>query len=196
MQAVVFRRRRGIVPGGEREWRAEQDALTTRGVSGRERRLAWRDVANVRLYADPARGRAWRYVFEIRPKHGPRVLIDNAHFLARGVYEDRSAAYTPFVKAALAQLARANPRVRVLLAETQKRYFFLMLTGLLSFCAVAVALLAPTPLDSWAYAGLLKLAIILVMLPAFAFGVLRALPRGVPLDQVPDRAFPPAADAN
>lgn len=191
MQPVIYRRRRGVIPSGEREWRAEPDALVTRGASGRERRLAWRDVTSVRLYADPARGRPWRYVFEIQPKQGQRVRIDNAHLVERGVYEERSATYTPFVRAALKQIGEHNPRVRALLAETQKRYFFLLLAGLLSFCALAVALIAPTPLDNWEYGGLVKLAVIAVMLPAFLFGILRALPRGVPLDEVPDRAFPP-----
>lgn len=193
MQPVIYSRRRGAIPSGEREWRVEADALVTRGASGRERKLAWREVQSVRLYADPVRGRPWRYVFEIQPKHGPRVSIDNSHFIERGAFEDRSAAYTPFVRAALARIAVENPRVRVLLAETQKRYFFLMITALLTFCALALALtLLPTPLDSWAYGGLVKLAAILILLPAFAFGILRALPRGVPLDQAPDRAFPPA----
>lgn len=192
MEPVIYRRRRGVIPSGEREWRAEEDALVTRGASGRERRLAWRDVASVRLYADPAPGRPWRYVFEIQPKQGQRVSIDNAHLIERGSYEDRSAGYTPFVRAALQQINEMNPRVRALLAETQKRYFFLLLAGLISFCALALALLAPTPLDDWAYGGLVKLVVIAVMLPAFMFGILRALPRGVPLNEVPDRAFPPA----
>jgi hypothetical protein len=191
MQPVIYRRRRGVIPSGEREWRAEADALVTCGSSGRERKLAWRDVQSVRLYADPARGRPWRYVFEIQPKQGQRVTIDNAHLVERGLYEERSATYTPFVRAALAQIAEKNPRVRALLAETQKRYFFLLFAGLISFCALAVALVAPTPLDGWAYGGLLKLAVIAIMLPAFVFGILRALPRGVPLNEVPDRAFPP-----
>jgi hypothetical protein len=191
MQAVIYLRRRGVIPSGEREWRVEQDALVTRSASGRERRLAWRDVTSVRLYADPARRRPWRYVFEIQPKQGKRVVIDNAHLVERGVYEERSSSYTPFVRAALARIAAHNPRVRALLAETQKRYFFLLFAGLLSFCALAVTLAASTPLDDWAFGGLVKLAIIAVMLPAFALGILRALPRGVPLDEVPDRAFPP-----
>ncbi|MDX2274108.1 MAG: hypothetical protein NW206_01555 [Hyphomonadaceae bacterium] len=193
MEPVIYCRRRGLIPGGEREWRVETDALVTRGASGRERRLAWRDVASVRLYADPARGRPWRYVFEIQPKQGPRITIDNAHFVERSVYENRSAAYTLFVRAALAQIAQENPRVRALLAETQKRYFFLLLAGLLSFCTLALALIAPTPLDNLAFGGLIKLMLILVMLPAFAFGIIRALPRGIPLDEVPERAFPPNA---
>jgi hypothetical protein len=191
VEPVIYRRRRGVIPRGEREWRAEADALATRGASGRERRLPWRDVASVRLYADPARGRPWRYVFEIQPKQGQRVIIDNAHLVERGVYEERSSTYTPFVRAALARIAELNPRVRALQAETQKRYFFLLLAGLVSFCALAIALVAPTPLDDWAYGGLLKLAVIAIMLPAFVFGILRALPRGVPLNEVPDRAFPP-----
>jgi hypothetical protein len=192
MQAVAYHRRRSAV-AREREWRVEAGALVTSGASGRERRLAWRDVACVWLYAEPARGRPWRYVFEIRPKQGRRILIDNAHYLEAGAFEDRSLAYTLFVRAALAALAAANPKARALLGETQKRYFFLLIFSLVGFCALALALtLAPTPIDGLAYADLLKLGLVLLMAPVLWL-ILRAMPRGVKLEDVPARAFPPGS---
>jgi hypothetical protein len=51
----------------------------------------------------------------------------------------------------------------------------------------------PTPLDALPLAGVIKLAIILLMLPIFWAWVLKAMPRGVPLNAIPARALPPLA---
>jgi len=196
MQAIAYRRRRGATSRGEREWRAEDEALVSRGPTGRIRRYPWKDFVSVRLYCEPAQGRPWRYVFELQPRHSGRIEIDNAHFLSRGRYEDRSAAYTPFVQDALRRIAAANPKARALMGETPKRYFFLLLTALLGIGALAFALIAvPTPLDGLAYAAPIKLGIVLATLPLFWGWVLRSMPRGVPLDQVPERVLPPVVPA-
>lgn len=181
---------------GEREWRVEEHALVTRSASGNERRTQWRDVIGVRLYHEPARYRMWRYAFELHTRQGERIIIDNAHSTGARAFEDRSAAYTPFVRAALQRIAIDNPKARALLGETPKRYFFLLLTGLIAFGALAYALVGVrTPLDSLPSASLIKLAIVLLMLPIFWRAVLKALPRGVPLDAIPDRALPPGPSA-
>lgn len=128
-------------------------------------------------------------------RQGERILLDNAHYLGAGAYEQRSAAYTVFVRAALAQLQRTSPRVRALIRETQKRYFLLMLGALVVLGGSAFALIAmPTPFDASAFAAPIKLALILAMLPLFWSLALRAMPRGVTLDAVPDRALPPPAE--
>ncbi|MBX3509651.1 MAG: hypothetical protein KF700_00510 [Hyphomonadaceae bacterium] len=189
---AIYRRRQNRLSRGEREWRAEPDALVNVGVSGHVRRLPWRDVVSVRLRAAPAPQRPWRYVFELRSRKGERVVLDNAHYAGEGAYEDRSASYTPFVRAALAALAAANPRVRALIGETQKRYFFLMLVALVVLGAGAYALIAaPTPFDASPIAAPVKFALVLAMLPLFWSLVLRAMPRGVALKEVPARALPP-----
>jgi hypothetical protein len=151
-------------------------------------------VVSVRLYFDPAPHRPWRHVFELRPRHGRRIRLDNAHYLARASYEDRSANYAPFVHAALARIAAENPNARALIGETQKRYFFLLTAALVCMGAAAYALIAVrTPLDALPYAALAKFAVILLMLPAFWLWVIRAMPRGVPLEDIPPRAMPPPA---
>lgn len=194
MQAAAYRRRRSQVSLGEREWRVEDDALVMRGARGGEKRTPWSDVIGVRLYAEPLRSRPWRYAFELHTRQGGRIIIDNAHWLARGSYEDRSFTYSPFVRAAISHIAKANPRARLLTGETQKRYFFLMLTSLIAIAALALALiLIPTPFDATPYALLAKLGLILLLLPLFWLGVLRSLPRGVPLEPIPEHALPPDA---
>ncbi|MGE0742210.1 MAG: hypothetical protein AB7O98_12795 [Hyphomonadaceae bacterium] len=190
---MTYRRRSGALPRGEREWRVEPDALIA-SSGGRSRRYRWSDIVSVRLYADPARGRPWRYVFELQPRHDRKIEIDNANFVGDGAYEDQSEAYTAFVRAATAALARANPKARALIAETPKRFFFLTLTALIAFGALAYALIAlRTPIDGWSYAAPIKFGVILLMLPVFWGLVVRAVPRGFPLDAIPDRALPPGS---
>lgn len=157
-----------------------------------EKRTPWKDVIGVRLYHEGLRGRPWRYAFEVHTKQGARIVIDNAHWVGVRRYEDRSESYTPFVRAAVARIAAVNPKARLLIGETQKRYFFLMLTALLAIAALALALISiPTPLDAMAFALPLKFALVLSLLPLFWIGVLRSLPRGAPLDDIPARALPP-----
>jgi hypothetical protein len=194
MQPVIYRRRRGAISRGEREWRVEEDALVSVGPSGRERRYPWRDIVAVRLRQGPTRIKPFRYVFELQPRHQRRVTIDNAHCIARGRYEERSDSYTPFVRAALERIAAENPKARALMGETPKRYFFLLLAALIGLGALAFVLAAVrTPIDALPapYAALAKLLIILGMLPVFWRWVIKALPRGVEISAVPPRALPP-----
>lgn len=189
---AVYRRRRNALSRGEREWRVEPDALVSVGSSGHERRYRWRDVVGVRLCRAPARDRPWRYTFDLQLKSGGKLALDNAHYVSRGVYEERSASYTPFVRAALARLHETNPKLRALSGETKKRYFFLMLGSLLVLGAAAYALIAlRTPLDALPYAQAVKLGVILLMLPLFWVLMMRAVPRGAPLDAVPPHVLPP-----
>jgi hypothetical protein len=196
MEPVTYIRRAGRVSRGEREWRVEEDALVTRGASGHERRYRWKDIVSVRLCEEPGRGRPWRFVFELQPKHQRRIEIDNAHFISGGAYEDRSESYTAFVRAALARLTIENPKTRALMGDTPKRYFFLLLTSLIGLAALAIVLTTVrTPLDTLPFANLVKFAVILLMLPVFWRWVLRAMPRGVALNAVPAEALPPTKPA-
>ena len=192
MQPIVYRKRRNPMARGEREWRVEEEALVSVGADGRQRAVAWRDVIGVRLCHEPARRRPWRFAFEIQPRAGRAIEIDNAHLVALGAFEDRSASYTLFVRAALERIAACSPKARALIGETPRRYFVLLLASLLGLCAAAVAITVfPTPLDDLPFATPAKLAIILVLAGVFWRWVIGALPRGVAFDAIPARAFPP-----
>lgn len=194
MQADMYRQRRGAFSRGEWEWRVEPDALVVRAGAGRERRYRWRDIVCVRLFQDPARARPWRFVFELQPKHQRKIIIDNAHYVSRREFEDRSAEYRAFVQAALAALAAANPKARALIGETPKRYFFLLVAALIGLGALAFVLATvPTPIDAYEFAPLVKLGLVALMLPVFWRWVIGAMPRGVCPTDVPARALPPQA---
>ncbi|MEZ5961901.1 MAG: hypothetical protein R3C30_15985 [Hyphomonadaceae bacterium] len=193
MQPATYLRRQNAFSRGEREWRVEEDALVTRGGAGRERRYPWKDIVSVRLCYEPTRLKPWRYVFEVQPRHQRKFEIDNGHYVGPGQFEERSDSYAAFVRAATGRLAEANPKARALIGETPKRYFFLLLVALLGLGALAYVLVAiPTPLDAMPYSSLIKLGILLLMLPIFWRWVIGAVPRGVPLDAIPERALPPS----
>jgi len=191
---TTYRRRSGAVARGEREWRVEEDALVSRAASGREQRVPWRDVIAVRLCSEPHRNKPWRYVFELQQRNGRKIEIDNAHFVGFGSFEERSHEYKSFVRAALARVAAESPKAKALIGETPKRYFFLVLAGLFGIIAVAYTLIAVrTPIDNFQFAPLVKFAVILLMLPIFWRWIVGAMPRGVALDAIPERALPPEA---
>ncbi|MBL8546058.1 MAG: hypothetical protein JNL81_06315 [Hyphomonadaceae bacterium] len=195
-EPVTYFRRGSAISRSEREWRVEADALVTRGSSGREKRYRWADIVSVRLLHDPVRARDWRYIFELQPKHARKIVIDNAHYIGARDFEERSETYTPFVRAAIARWADTHPHGRVLIGETPKRYFFLLIGALIFLCLVAYFLVAVrTPLDATPYANLVKFGVILLMLPIFWRSVLKIVPRGVAPDQIPDRAFPPNSNS-
>jgi hypothetical protein len=189
---TTYRRRSGAVSRGEREWRVEQDALVWARRSGREQRVPWRNVIAVRLCSEPHRRKPWRYVFELQQRDGGKIEIDNAHFVSLGSFEERSAEYRDFVRAALARVAAENPKAKALIGETPKRYFFLLLAGLVGLIAVSYALIVVrTPLDAYTFAPLVKFGLIVLLLPIFWHWIFGRIPRGVPLDAIPDRALPP-----
>lgn len=192
MEPVIYRRRRNALSRSEREWRVEDDALVTRGGSGVEKRYPWTEFVSIRLCSEPARFRPWRYVCELQPRDRRKIVIDNAHWSGPRCFENRSNDYAPFVRAIIARLAAVRPAGTVLIGETPKRYFLLLMFALLGLGGLAFVLIAaPTPIDATPYAAAIKFAIILLMLPVFWRWVLRAMPRGVPFTDVPDRAMPP-----
>jgi len=191
MEPISYLRRRDALSRGERAWRVDEDALVSVGGSGNERRYRWADIENVRLCAEPRQARPWRYVFELQTRRGGKLVIDNAHYVGPGRYEERSESYRAFVSASLERLAATKPDMRALIGEMPKRYFFLLLTALIGLGVFAYVLIAVrTPLDALPYAMLIKLAIVLLMLPIFWRWVLGAMPRGVALTDIPERALP------
>ena len=188
--AVIYRRRHSALSRGEREWRVDENGLVSVGASGHERRWAWKDFISIRLRHQPTRLKPWRYTFEARCKNG-EASFDNGHYVGPGRFEERSQAYTTFVRALIARLAAANPKLRALIGETKKRYFFLTLAALLALGALALVIIAtPTPFDGTAWNLAVKLLLVLAMLPLFWRWVVSAMPRGVSLDSIPSRALP------
>ena len=142
---IVYRKRENLFESGEREWRAEDDALVCRKPDGKEPKLLWRDVALVRLRQYPTAAKPWLHEFHIETPR-TQVTLDNCHFLGVGNFEDRSATYTPFVRAALERIRAEAPNVRVRIGATGGGYFGALAVAVLGLLALAGALfLIPLP---------------------------------------------------
>jgi hypothetical protein len=172
-----------------REWRVEDDALVERAPDGTERRLAWKAAARVQISFSPTRVKPWRYVFRLWPDAGERIEIDNVDFKGFANFADTSAAFTPFVHAALVRVAAARPDARVLLGTAALAYAAGVLFGGGSLILLAFVIFALPVGAGWPPTAIIKLVIIAFMLPTFFKWVRRSRPRSLTISEVPDLAL-------
>lgn len=164
---IVYRKRENIFAKGETEWRVEDDALLRRAPDGAEQRIAWRDVTALRIRFYPTIAKPWLHQFRIDTR-AASMTIDNGHFAGLADFEDRSASYSPFVRAALERIRERAPIAQVRVGSRPLAFWASMAFVTLSLvllAAVMIVLPFPAPLP---VAALAKLAIIvygIVMLP-------------------------------
>jgi hypothetical protein len=188
-----YRKRENVFEKGEREWRVDPHALVLRTGGGHEMAYAWRDVTTVRLRHNPSRFNLQRHVFDIAFKNGVSWSIDNGHYAGFADFEDRSATYTPFVRAALARIAAEAPNAKVYTGSSLPSYLAQVALVAVAFIAlVAVFLTIPVfeTSDPW-WIGL-KLVIIAGLLPPFISWVRTNYPHAIKIDAIPDDAWPKA----
>src|SRR5262245_43449847 len=104
-------------------WRLTPDALELRGgpldlqdslAAGQDgtMRFPYGDIIQVRLYCAPTAYSGLRYGCALRLRRhmqlGPNLEIQLAHYTGAGSFEDRAAAYVPFVRALVTRVAAAN----------------------------------------------------------------------------------------
>jgi hypothetical protein len=193
---VIYRKRQTFFEKDDTEFRVDEDALVLRAPGKPEERFPWRDVDTVRLAFAPTRAKRWRYVFVLYPKRGPKIEIDNTHFVGVANFSDYSETYVPFVRAALDRIRAEAPEAKARIGSESFSYyaslaFFIACYLLLGFVLVTI----PSPLDYMPYSGFVKLGIVIFFLPVFFSWVKKARPRGIQLDQIPRDALPRLADA-
>ena len=102
----------------EATYRLAEDALHATTSKG-TRTLPLAEVAMVRIYESPGptslTGRIAPAFARcvIRPLRGRKVVLSSNHFAGIGRFEDRSAAFHPFVDALVARLRTANPAAKL-----------------------------------------------------------------------------------
>jgi hypothetical protein len=189
---LVYRKRQSFLEKTEREWRIEEDALVFRAADGRETRKPWRDVASVRLRRTPSRFQMWGHTFDVAFKDGARWSIDNNHFAGFADFQDRTATYAPFVRAALARIRAAAPAAKAYAGTTYVSYVAQVALVAFAFAALAAVFLTIPVFevsDPWLVT--LKLLIIAALLPPFALWVRANYPRVISLDAIPPEVLPP-----
>lgn len=150
---AIYRKRISLFKRGETEWRVEDDGLVRRNPDGSGAHLIWADVRWVRLRYNPSLAKPWMHILTVATSRGS-ITVNNAHFAGIGYFENRSAAYSLFVRAALERIAALSPQAQVYLGST-----------LLSFVA-QIGLLG---------IALIGLTTVLIVLP---------LPTGAPISMI------------
>lgn len=164
---IAYRKRENIFTKGETEWRIEDDALVRRAPDGSERRIAWRDVTALRIRFYPTLAKPWLHQYRVEARHAS-MTIDNGHFAGLADFEDRSASYSPFVRAALERIRECAPGAQVHVGSRPLAFwasmaFVTLALALLAVVVIALPLPAPLPV-----AAIAKLAVIvygIVMMP-------------------------------
>jgi len=144
----------------ERTYRLGDDALTWRDADGGGR-LAFSDVREVRLTADPSFGKD-RAQCIVQDREGRKVKLVSKHFAGLGTLEDRLRTYAPLVRALLPRVAAAAPQAKFIAGGTAQWLLWLVLG---TVCAIAVislvvALLGGAPVEGGGFAILIPLAIL------------------------------------
>lgn len=187
---ISYRKRDNVFEKGESEWRVEPDALVYRNPSGGEKHLPWNDVKQVRIQYAPTRMKTQRYLFEIVGKHGRQFSIDSMHFVGIANFEERSATYTPFVRAALEKVKEQSPDAPVYLGASPASYLMQVVFVTIAFAAFAALFFIIPVFDVMSGTGWVKLAIVLLALPFFFRWLYTAYPREADLNNLPDYVLP------
>ena len=187
---TTYRKRENFFEAAEDVWSVEGDSLVHKRADGTVARRQLSEVTSVRLRYAPTSYKTWRYAFEIRFKAGHAWHIDNGHFAGIADFEDRSATFVPFVREVIQLVSQHAPQARAYLGSSWTSYLLQVGFLVIAFSALAgVFLMLPIGAG---ISGMVvvKLAIIAFFLPVVLKWVRRALPQGVPINAIPEDAYP------
>jgi hypothetical protein len=140
MDQPVYRCRLSLARKGEDIFRVNDVAFSMTGA-GRERSIAHADIRAVRVYESPGLGSVAGFArCIVWPRHGRAIVLSSNHFLGVGRFEDRSAAFRPFVDALVRRIAAANRDTSFIFGMPPALWWFWVLL------LAAVAMLAPLAL--------------------------------------------------
>ncbi len=188
---TTYRKRENFFEAAEDVWSVEGDSLVHKRADGTVARRQLSEVTSVRLRYAPTSYKTWRYAFEIRFKAGHAWHIDNGHFAGIADFEDRSATFVPFVREVIQMVSQHAPQARAYLGSSWTSYLLQVGFLVIAFSALAgVFLMLPIGAG---ISGMVvvKLAIIAFFLPVVFKWARRALPQGVPINAIPEDAYPP-----
>jgi len=190
MTEIVAYRRRTSVLEAEREYRVEPDALViAESGTGGERRLPWSEVRRIRLSYAPTEFKLGRYILALAFGSGEKVQVDNMHWRGLGDFEDRSGSYRAFAAATAGRVAALAPAAKAEAGAPAWSWVIQIL-----FLASAMTLLSFVVIGLGAFGGafeLVRMALVVAMLPAAAVWMVRARPRPLDLNALPESVLPP-----
>jgi hypothetical protein len=185
---MVYSYRRGAF-GNESGWTLGPSALVRAAVGAAARRMAYADVAELRLRFAPTVFDRRRFRCELRQVDGTRFVIRSTSYVSFGRFEDRGERYGPLVRELVARVAQAAPTCRFRTGQRPVAFWLrhIALLSALLMIAAAVAIVAGFPP---AGAAAVKLGAIALYIPVAIFDARRNFPRTFSPGQIPPEVLP------
>jgi hypothetical protein len=175
----------------ERLWMAGPEALTWKDDKG-EGRLAYADLAEVRLAYAPTRVQKNRFLLSLKSVEGSPLHIGNESYRGLADFEDRSAAFRDFVFALHRAVAATNLAVRFVAGNTSGWYaLHWLMTGLAMAAIIAGLVFFLTFGLVWV--ALIKVGLIVYYLPTLRRYLARNQPRRYDPLAIPPGMLPTVA---
>ncbi len=172
-------------------WWVDGDYLYETDGRGREWRTHLGDVLEVQTAPAPAKFRPWRHQTVLGLRNSRRIAIDNAHYLGTANYEERSAAYAPFVRQLIEVITEKAPY-----AKARRGASYLGYVAMLAFVAVLIGLVATLvfllPIEGVPGIVWIKAGLVALMAPPLFAWVVKSRPTGMRLADLPPGALPRA----
>lgn len=168
-------------------WRVTDFALE-RVRKGVTQSIPLSSIQDIRIACDPTSADDARHWCKIRLATGDTLMVVSTHFRGFGDFEDRSATYTPFVRALIAGATRHNPLCTLHAGIYRLRHMMevTFLAGAVLFLAVVLLL---TGMSFWMLL-LTGLMLVSATAPALQSYWTKNRPREFTADTVPDDALP------
>lgn len=125
----------------ERSFALTPDALVWRDRRG-EGRLAFADIARVRLYRFPNLSGPDQGRVVLKPRRGPKIVVSSVYYRGLGRIEDRGESFAPFAQALLGRIAAVNPAAVIILGPSRLlwgTYLTLLILGGLVLAGALIA---------------------------------------------------------
>jgi len=176
------------IVGGEHIFSLAPDALEFE-VSSRRERIAYRDIARVRLSYRPANMTFYRFVTEIWSREGKRLALVSVSASAPFHFENKAAAYRAFLLELFRRIGTAQPTFQIETGMARWRWLPAAIFGAATLVAL-LYVLGRALLD--AQYSLFAVCFVFGVFFAAQIGTMlvRNCPRSCGIDSVPVEVLP------
>ncbi len=175
--------------------RLTQDALEFSREDGFERKVSLRDIKGVRLKYAPCRYERERYLCEVSLRSGEKFTIPSTSYIRLAVFRRQNEEYKNFITLLHRELTKLEQRPRFLAGASALYYLFnagcLVLAVLMVFFLVFV--IGGAAFNYMSATSWVKVAVILVLLPAAIAFIKRNVPREYDPERIPEDLMPSAS---
>lgn len=176
------------IVGGEHVFSLTPDALEYES-SGRFERIAYRDIARVRLSYRPANMTLYRFVTDIWPREGKKLALVSVSASAPFHFESKGAAYRAFLLELFRRIGTVQPAFRIETGMARWRWLPAAAFGIATLVAL-LYVLGRALLD--AQYSLFAVCLVFGVIFAAQIGTVlfRNRPRSCGIDSVPVEVLP------